>query len=104
LIDYPKLTSDDVDKLIGNGSLPTAIVLHLQRRNHITRILLCVIHGITTRNDKQLAQAMNNISGIPSTDLASVTFDEGGIDGIRKRKLSQVFGNVILHLVCLEPS
>jgi hypothetical protein len=51
---YSKLTSDDVDKLVGNGSLPTAVVLQLQRGNHVTRILLRAIHGVATRNHKRL--------------------------------------------------
>ena len=55
--EYPKLTSDDVDKFIGNGSLPAAIVLHLQRGNHVTRILLRVIHGITTEHGKRSKQS-----------------------------------------------
>ena len=46
--------SDDVDKFVGNRSLPAAVVLHLQQGNHVTHILLCIIHGIAAKHSKWL--------------------------------------------------
>ena len=41
-------TSDDVDQLIGNGSLSATIVLHCESVNHVRCILRGIVHGIAT--------------------------------------------------------
>jgi hypothetical protein len=51
--DHSKRTGDNVDKLVGNSSLPAAIVLHLQRGDHVARIFLRAIHSIATENHKR---------------------------------------------------
>jgi hypothetical protein len=51
--DHSKRTSDNIDKLVGNSSLPATIVLHLQRGDHVTRILLRAIHSIATETHKR---------------------------------------------------
>ena len=78
-------TSDDVDELVGDGSLATTVVLHLQRGDHVAGILGRVVHGVTTR-----------------ALLSGMALDESGEDGVGKLELCEVLGDVFLHLVALE--
>jgi len=63
---------------------------------------LSIALRLKSTNGQREITKRNDISSIPSADLAGVSFNESSINGIRKRKLSQVLCNVILHLVCLE--
>lgn len=78
-------TSDNVDKIVGNGSLSTTVVKHVERRDHVTCVLGSVVHGVTLR-----------------VDLGSVTLDERGVDGVGEREFGKVLGDIILLLVQLE--
>lgn len=78
-------TRDNVDKLVGNDSLATTVVLQLQRANHVVGVTRSIVHGRTT-----------------SRHLRDVTFDESGVDGVGERKLCQILGDILFLLVSLE--
>lgn len=78
-------TRNNIHQLIRNRRLPTTIVLHLQRVDHIPSVLRGVVHSIS-----------------PAVNLGGVRLDKDSIDGVGQSELSEVFGRVVLHLVGLE--
>ena len=78
-------TGDNVDKVVGDGSLSSTVVDHVERRDHLTGVLGGVVHGVALR-----------------VDLGGVALDERGVDGVGKRELGKVLGDVVLLLVELE--
>ena len=64
-----------------------SMALRLQNNSSEKTELTCVEHGC-----------------VPSRDFTSVSFYESGIDGVRKSKFSEVFSDIVFHLVCLETS
>jgi len=46
---WRRRTGDDIDQLIGDGSLATPIVLHLEGANHVLCVLGGVVHCVAAR-------------------------------------------------------
>ena len=44
-------TSDDIHQLVCNSSLATTVVLELQAADHVTGVLGCVVHSVSTGDD-----------------------------------------------------
>lgn len=97
-------SSNDIDKLVGDCSLTTTVVLELQVANHIASILRCVVHSISSGilNPQCLRTAGRGISDLPSANFACVTLNESSVDSVGESEFSKVFGHIILHLICLE--
>lgn len=78
-------TGDDVDEVVGDGGLSTAVVDHVEVGDHVAGVLGGVVHGVAL-----------------GVDLGGVSLDEGGVDGVGKGELGEVLGDVVLLLVELE--
>lgn len=78
-------TCDNVDQLVGNGSLSSSVVCHVECLDHVTSVLRCVVHGVPSR-----------------VDLCSVSFHQGSVHCVGQGELSQVLGCVLFLLISLE--
>ena len=46
-----KKSHNDIDQLVGNYSLTLSVELHLKFVNHLSGVLRCVIHGVSSGGD-----------------------------------------------------
>lgn len=81
-----------------NDSLATTVVLELERTHKVKGVLYVNTASLFTHVGSVL-------HGRPaSRNLGGVTLDESGEDGVGKRELDEVLGDILLHLVSLEAS
>ena len=57
-------TSDDVDELVRDGGLATTVVLHLERADHVRRVLRRVVHGVATAKVDENVYQLVGTSGL----------------------------------------